>query len=144
MKETIIEADILMPLVEYDNIEKTLLIKGRSYPENVIKEYEKLFNWMKKGEEIKKILFKLEYINTSSTKVIIDIIQYYPDTEIIWYYKENDDMDETVELFHNITGRNFKSVIVDEDEVFHITQAELDERDRIRFFNLIKEIGRLL
>lgn len=144
MIKTIIQEDILMPLVEYDNEAKTLLIKGRSYPENVIIEYENLFKWMEKGEKIKKILFKLEYINTSSTKIIIDIILHYADVEIFWYYREDDDLDETVELFQSICGRNFKKIKVDNDEVFHITQKEIDEKDRMKFLNLIKEIGRLL
>jgi hypothetical protein len=91
--------------------ENTLQLIGESYPENVINFYSPILDWIKnKISENKKInlIFKLDYFNTSSSKMIIDIFLILDEYEknnkdfinIKWYYEEeNIDIKESGEDF---------------------------------------------
>lgn len=84
---------------------------GSSYPEDAVDFFKPIYLWIKDYiDQIKKniiINFKIDYINSSSTKCIFDLLEmledYYKNggnTQIYWYYKKNDlDMEETGEEF---------------------------------------------
>jgi hypothetical protein len=88
-----------------------LELEGASYPENASEFYQPIFDWIKQFTfEVKKEIvlnLKLNYLNTSSTKCMLDIIDlledYYEEggkVTINWYYAEDDeDILETGEEF---------------------------------------------
>lgn len=84
-------------------------LTGSSYPENSIKFFKPLIDWIKQfGEQGKggiTLEFRITYLNTSSTKCILDIFKLLEDfhkekgnIKINWYYLKNeDDLRETGE-----------------------------------------------
>ncbi len=77
-------------------------MSGASYPENAIEFFKPIIDWI--NEYIQKIGKKLSlelrinYQNTSSSKMILDIIdileEYYKqngDVKVIWFYDEEDE-----------------------------------------------------
>jgi hypothetical protein len=91
------EATKSSPEIDF-NAEKGLLkLSGQSYPENAFKFYEEVFEWLNNYFESADcntvIDINLVYINTSSTKCIMDIM--YKVEEVVkngkivtinWYY----------------------------------------------------------
>jgi hypothetical protein len=74
-----------------------LKITGRSLPEDVHKFYDPLIDWVKMLETSKvKIDLKLEYLNTSSTKKILNLLialdenKNINEVDINWYYEFDD------------------------------------------------------
>ena len=79
-----------------------LEMDGSSYPENALDFFGPIINWIKDYiARINKSMvmnIRLNYLNTSSTKCILDIFeileQYYKsggDVRINWYYAEDDE-----------------------------------------------------
>ena len=74
-----------------------LKIFGRSLPEDVHKFYDPIIDWVK-NLDIKnvKIDLKLEYLNTSSTKKILNLLMAIDENkriesvDINWYYEFDD------------------------------------------------------
>jgi hypothetical protein len=77
-------------------------ISGRSLPEDSAEFYQPILDWL---EEYGKspnpdtvFIFKLEYFNTASSKLILDILsklETITNTTISWYFHEDDeDMEE--------------------------------------------------
>ncbi|MBW0432229.1 hypothetical protein DLM76_01245 [Leptospira yasudae] len=98
------------PEVILDTEKGVVEIIGESYPENAIAFYKPVFDWLNAAMGSKasiQVKFQLDYFNTSSSKVIMDILdslQKYHDqsgkVKILWLYKEDDDdMQETGEEF---------------------------------------------
>jgi hypothetical protein len=84
------------------NVNGQLSIKGVSIPENITHFYTPLINWITELEKHQpsklNLTFEIEYVNTSSTRVLIDMIkkvnairEKYPDTTITWRYVEDDE-----------------------------------------------------
>ena len=74
-----------------------LKISGRSLPEDVHKFYDPIIDWVKKLDTGKvKVDLKLEYLNTSSTKKILNLLIALDDNSNIneitvnWYYEFDD------------------------------------------------------
>ena len=123
MKRFKIERSRITPEISYDPKTKTLEIEGRSYPENTEEFYEPLFNWIEGLSQrtfgILKISIKLDYLNTSSTKVIINALYKMEqickiqNNQIMvnWYYKrEDEDILETGEVLSKILSVPIKLV----------------------------------
>ncbi len=98
------------PEVILDTEQGFVEIIGESYPENAIAFYKHVFDWLNAAMNSKskiQVKFQLDYFNTSSSKVIMDILdslQKYHDqngkVKVLWLYKEDDDdMQETGEEF---------------------------------------------
>ncbi|XDD49521.1 DUF1987 domain-containing protein [Leptospira sp. WS92.C1] len=98
------------PEVILDTEKGVVEIIGESYPENAIAFYKPVFDWLNSAMGSKgsiQVKFQLDYFNTSSSKVIMDILdslQKYHDqngkVRVLWLYKEDDDdMQETGEEF---------------------------------------------
>ncbi|TLX77153.1 DUF1987 domain-containing protein [Labilibacter sediminis] len=89
-------------------------ISGRSLPEDVNMFYEPIMNWIDgysegpNGET--EFHFKLEYFNTASSKIILDILLKFEeivedghDVRIKWHYhEEEEDMLEAGEEYADI------------------------------------------
>jgi len=102
MKELVIEKTVKTPYVNFDPNTGILKITGRSIPENPEEFYDKLFQWVKKyfenPQKETNIEIQLEYINSGSSKFILEFFQLIQDyhlndkeCRINWFYEEDDE-----------------------------------------------------
>lgn len=96
--------------------------QGKSLPENVLKFYTQIFDWLNKFYDSNSIPvtvnFKLEYFNTSSSKIILDIFVLLEERnsvkeniKINWHYKKDDeDMLEAGEEFADLVELPFEMI----------------------------------
>ncbi len=104
------------PEVMFDADKGICEISGESYMEETYKFYLPLINWLKDyTKEVKKpveLNIKLIYLNTSSTKCVLDMLEILKDFEdaggkakVTWYYDKSDpDMVDEVEDFEAESG----------------------------------------
>nr|WP_240739307.1 DUF1987 domain-containing protein [Marinitoga lauensis] len=72
------------PEINFDPEKKLLSIKGESYPENSFEFYNPVFEWLERFlsnnfEEEVTFEFEINYLNTSSTKSIMFILDLLED-----------------------------------------------------------------
>jgi len=104
MHKLIIEGSKSTPEINFDPDNNILSIKGQSYPENAFKFYEPILDWvddyLKKLENEAKVQidFTLPYINTSSSKCIMMLLEKCDDAfldgkviSLTWYYDEDNE-----------------------------------------------------
>lgn len=102
-----IEATKSSPEVRFDPVTGTLSISGQSYPENALKFYEPLLNWLDNylvqmnQETVVSIELHLPYINTSSTKCFMMLLEKLDRAfaagkavEVRWYYNEENEAEQ--------------------------------------------------
>lgn len=85
-------------------------ISGRSLPEDSAEFYQPILDWIEGyGENSNpqtNFVFKLEYFNTASSKLILDVLSALEDIDgmsITWYFHEDDeDMEEAGEEFSEL------------------------------------------
>lgn len=88
--------------IDFNKDTGILEMAGSSYPENALDFFGPILDWIKTYiSEMKKPMvlnIRLNYLNTSSTKCILDIFetleQYFKaggDVKINWYYAEDDE-----------------------------------------------------
>jgi hypothetical protein len=97
-------------------------ISGRSLPEDVAAFYEPILEWLEDYAEnpLDKTVFnfKLEYFNTASSKLLLDVLlkledMYDDGKEIMvrWHYPDDDeDMEEAGEEYADIVEVPFEQV----------------------------------
>lgn len=106
-----------IPHVHFDVETGHCLMEGESYLENTWEFYEKLLSWIKAFAESKRPIqfdFKLSYFNTSSSKGILQLLEFLEAYEaeggkvcINWYYPAHDeDLKEEAEDFMIDTNLN--------------------------------------
>ncbi|WP_027000568.1 DUF1987 domain-containing protein [Eisenibacter elegans] len=91
-------------------------ISGRSLPEDAAEFYDPVLQWL--GEYGSSpnpetvFIFKLEYFNTASSKLILDILsklEGITGTSVLWYYHEDDeDMQEAGTEFSELVEVPFE------------------------------------
>ena len=102
MEKLLIEGTEDTPKIVFDPEQGVYEISGRSLPEDVVSFYEPVIAWLEKleADPIPDIEFgfKLEYFNTASSKLILDILLkldevYQNDNslKVKWYYFEMDE-----------------------------------------------------
>ena len=90
------------PYVFMDAEEGFIEIKGKSFPPDVAKFYEPLLNWLEAYKKVGKknidINLMMDYFNTSSSKMLLDILYKLEDIDqtgkkvtVNWYYPEDDE-----------------------------------------------------
>ena len=115
MKELVIEKTVKTPYVNFDAQSGILKIIGRSIPENPDEFFSKLFDWVneyfKNPQSETLINIQLEYINSGSSKFILEYFQLIQDfkskgfsCKISWYYEEDDEA--VLEL-----GKHYQAII---------------------------------
>ena len=115
MKELIIEKTAKTPYINFDSQSGILKIVGRSIPENPEEFYSKLFIWIKEyfknPQDESLVNVQLEYINSGSSKFILELFQLIHNYEskginckVNWYYEEDDEA--VLEL-----GKHYQSII---------------------------------
>ena len=95
------------PHIILDKDKNKFEIKGKSFMEDVQAYYEPIINWL---EEYKKnpnpetvMYFEVEYINTASSKMFLDVLKELEDihldgnkVSIVWsYFEDDEDMEST-------------------------------------------------
>jgi len=97
-------------------------ISGRSLPEDVAAFYEPILDWLEEYSEdpMEKTVFnfKLEYFNTASSKLLLDVLlkleDMYDDGKDIlvrWHFPDDDeDMEEAGEEYADIVEVPFEQV----------------------------------
>ena len=107
------------------NLNGNLKIIGRSLPEDVHKFYDPIIDWVKQLKiDHVKVDFKLEYLNTSSTKKVLNLLILLDETEFInrvdvdWHY-EFDDLDmEEVGLIYKEELKRIKFYLIEGVDIF--------------------------
>ena len=81
MKELVIEKTGKTPFLNFDPKSGILKIIGRSIPENPEEFFSKLFEWVndyfKSPQEETLVNVQLEYINSGSSKFILEFFQLF-------------------------------------------------------------------
>lgn len=112
------------PSIEYLETENTLLISGVSVPEDTKTFYQPVLTWLDQGLTSSqfpakfRLGIKLQYFNTSSSKIIYDLIAKLEknmkperDIKIVWYYSADDeDMLESGQNFSEIVSVPFEFI----------------------------------
>lgn len=91
-------------------------ISGRSLPEDSAEFYQPVLEWIETYKQDANaetlFTFKLEYFNTASSKLILDVLSALEDiegTSIHWYFHEDDeDMEEAGEEFSELVDIPFE------------------------------------
>jgi len=91
-------------------------ISGRSLPEDSAEFYRPVLEWIEKyGQDSNastEFVFKLEYFNTASSKLILDVLsalEDIKDMKILWYFHEDDeDMEEAGQEFSELVEIPFE------------------------------------
>lgn len=126
MENIIIEGTSKTPQVEFNSESGSLLIRGRSIPENSIEFYKPLIDWI--GGYARKVPgdtvvnIQLEYFNTSSSKCILDVFKRLEEIKkdgknvsVKWHYEVDDeDMLEAGEDYQAIIDLPFEMIEIEE------------------------------
>ena len=112
------------PSVHLDKDKGIFEMSGRSLPEDVTMFYQQILEWIdayvKAPNNRTEFNFKLEYFNTASSKVILDILLKFEEIsesgkEIVvkWFYNEDEeDMLEAGEEYADIVNIPFEYIIM--------------------------------
>src|SRR5574343_531274 len=106
MEKLILEASAKTPEVVFDPAAGTLLLKGRSIPENSIEFYKPLNDWIDgyAANPGSQTVIEMKLENLSGTDVSVN-----------WYFEEDDeDMEEAGEDYQAIIKLPFKMIEVEE------------------------------
>jgi len=110
------------PGIVLDAENEVYQFSGRSLPEDVSAFYDPILEWFDTFAESKKetivVDFKLEYFNTASSKLILDILLKLEEmfengkkVMVKWYYPEDDeDMEEAGEEYAEIVDVPFEQI----------------------------------
>jgi hypothetical protein len=98
------------PKIILDKTNGIFEISGRSLPEDSVEFYRPVLEWIenyaKDPNPTTEFCFKLEYFNTSSSKLILDVLSSLEEIKgmkIEWCYQEDDeDMEEAGKEFSEL------------------------------------------
>jgi len=104
------------PKIMLDKKNGIFEISGRSLPEDSAEFYRPVLEWLEKyaseANPATEFVFKLEYFNTASSKLILDVLSALEDIKgikILWYFHEDDeDMEEAGEEFSELVEIPFE------------------------------------
>ncbi len=108
------------PNVILDAASNIIEFSGRSLPEDVVTFYAPVLQWIeeyaKSPNDKTEVIFRLEYFNTASSKILLDILLKFEDilndnhqVVIQWYYQEDDeDMQEAGDEYSEIVDIPFE------------------------------------
>lgn len=108
------------PEVVLNHEQGVLEFSGKSLPEDVTVFYNPILEWISTyGESPKsptKAIFKMDYFNTASSKLLLDILMKLEEIHeehdcisVEWHYREDDeDMEEAGDEFSDIVDLPFE------------------------------------
>ncbi|MFO8023104.1 MAG: DUF1987 domain-containing protein [Perlabentimonas sp.] len=102
MEKIVIEPTNETPKVILDKENSVFEFSGNSLPEDVATFYNPILSWFDEysnnPNEVTNIIFNLEYYNTSSSKMILKLLEKFRDihrngfeVEVQWHYLEDDE-----------------------------------------------------
>ena len=102
MEDYYIKKTFNTPEIRFSKKEGSLKIEGRSIPEDPGEIYDVLINhlneYYKDPEDVTRIDIKLEYINSGSSKYLLELLRVVKrnydeghDCLVNWYYEEDDE-----------------------------------------------------
>ena len=102
MDSLMIEEGEDTPKVVLDKKKGVFEISGRSLPEDTVHFFKPVLEWLKAYKNdpnpTTDFVFKLDYTNTASSKLLLDVLQMLQgikNTKVIWYFRDDDeDMEE--------------------------------------------------
>ena len=91
-------------------------LSGRSLPEDAAEFYQPILNWLDEyagsANDNTVIEVKLEYFNTASSKLILDVLTKLEDIDNVvvqwFYYEDDEDMEEAGEEFSELIDVEFE------------------------------------
>ena len=115
MTPLIIQESKATPRIYFDSDKNKFEITGNSLPEDVMEFYEPVYEWIRdyihQPNPKTEVTIKLLYCNSSSAKVILDLLTLFEqiaskgfNVEVNWYYLE---MDEDMLA----TGKEYESML---------------------------------
>lgn len=114
------EGNLNTPAISLNAETQVLTFLGRSLPENAPQFYSPVFDWCNTflgnaNKDLPTIFeFKLEYFNTSSSKLIYELLKLLsqlPNLEVHWFYEPDDeDLIEAGEEFSELISAKFKFI----------------------------------
>ncbi len=122
-----IEAKGDTPKVILDKGNNKFEIAGKSLPENVSNFYEPILSWLDEyannPNESSEFVFKMEYFNTASSKMILQILERIKNikdkgkaVKVLWYYPEDDeDMEEAGDDYSSLVDVPFELIALEEE-----------------------------
>lgn len=127
MKKLYIEATEKTPEINFDNEVGLLKIKGKAIPEDPNIFYEEPQNWIieytKNPAQRTTLELSLEYFNTSSSKIILDILNRVDalhregksEVSVKWFFESDDpDMEDAGNDYKHMVKAPFELIPVDE------------------------------
>ncbi len=127
MNSLIIKPSLDSPAVYLDKEKNIFEIKGKSLPENVNLFYQPIIDWFneyfKNPNPETAIKFKLDYLNTASSKAILSLLLAFEDAvkngktvKVLWNYEEDDeDMKDIGEEYADIIQVPFEIIKLDNE-----------------------------
>ena len=122
LDKLLIYPSIDTPKVDLNAETGILAMEGKSFPPDVIQFYSKITTWIddyiENPFEKTVVNLKLDYFNTASSKIILDILYKFEELHhngnkviINWHYPEDDeDMEETGIEYSEIVDAPFKLI----------------------------------
>lgn len=106
------------PRILLDKQSGTMEISGRSLPEDSTDFYRPVLDWIEAyasdPHPTTTFIFKLEYFNTASSKLILDVLYALEDVKglkVKWYFHDEDeDMEEAGQEFSELVEIPFEFV----------------------------------
>jgi hypothetical protein len=104
------------PRIILDKKNGVMEISGRSLPEDSTEFYKPVLDWIeqyaKNPNPSTDFVFKLDYFNTASSKLILDLLYALEDIKgikVTWYFNEEDeDMEEAGQEFSELVEIPFE------------------------------------
>ena len=125
MQNLITPSGFGIPSVNFNAVSGILIMKGRSIPEHPKAMFTPIINWiidyLKQPAAKTELILKLDYINSSSYKFMLNIMELFTpikeSTTIKWYYElDDDDMKEVGAELKNIIPVTIEMIGVEEFE----------------------------
>ncbi|RLD61966.1 MAG: nuclear pore complex subunit [Bacteroidetes bacterium] len=122
MEKKIIEGTEDTPEIVLDKDNNIFKFAGKSLPEDVKEFYAPIMEWIddyaNNPNETTKVVFKMEYFNSASSKRIVDILTQFEEIKakganilVDWYYQDDDeDMQDAGEAFASIVDLPFNMI----------------------------------
>lgn len=107
------------PSIKMDKDANIIEISGRSLPEDVATFYKPAMDWIDEYEKAPNdhtdVCFKLEYFNTASSKILLDILlkleAIKDNVTVKWYFHEDEeDIEEAGKEYQDIVDLNFEFI----------------------------------
>lgn len=140
MKKIIKNKDLSTPEIYLDTNTNYLYIKGRCFPENIQEILKDVLNFIS-NKKIETVQIEMDYFNSSSSKMLYQIITDSKCNNIIWYCeKDDEDMLDDINYFKYILNNvDFKIKFVDKIE--HLNIKDIEKLRKEKYNSFFKKIN---